>query len=134
MSTRRFTPAEADRCLSLVRPVAADVRRHYLILRRDLSALRDLDLLGGVTSDAAVPPAVAARLAELRACLAELRDVGAVLLDPEIGLVSLPGTLPEGRSVQFCWKLGEVRVRFWFPVGGCYADRRPIPRAAPAAI
>ena len=133
MSAHRFTPTEADRCLALVRPVAADVRRHYLILRRDLSALRDLALLDDITSDEAVPPVVATRLAELRTCLAELRDVGALLLDPEIGLVSLPGSLPDGRDVQFCWKLGEGRVRFWFPVGGSYADRKPIPISAAAA-
>lgn len=126
----RYTPEEADRALALVRPVVEDVRRHYVHLRRDLTALRDLEVLDEITSDESVPAPVRAQLQELQACLSELRQLGVLLLDPEIGLVSLPGVLADGRHVSFCWKLGEDRVRFWFPAGSHYAERRPIVAAA----
>lgn len=127
MTASRLTPANADRLLPLMRPVAEDVRRHYLVLRRDLTALRDLDMLDEITSDESIPAPIRARLQELQTCLQELRELGAVLLDPEIGLVSLAGALDDGRPVTLCWKLGEERVRFWYPVGASYADRRPVP-------
>lgn len=129
---RRYTPQQADRALALVRPVADDVRRHYVELRRDLAALRDLEMLDEITSDESIPAPIRARLAELQTCLNELRELGAVLLDPEVGLVSLPGVLENGAPVQLCWKLGEDRVRFWYPADGSYEDRRPIPAAATA--
>jgi hypothetical protein len=132
MKERTYTAAEADRALALVRPVAEDVRRNYLVLRRELHALRDLEMLDEITSDESVPAPLRSRLLELQTCLLELRQLGAVLLDPEIGLVSLPGRLADGRPVSFCWKLGEERVRFWYPPGGSYADRRPLPAAASA--
>lgn len=130
MSERLYSQREADRALALIRPVVEDVRRYYISLRGELSALRDLELLEEITSDQSVPAPLRARLAELQTCLDELRILGAVLLDPEIGLVSLPGRLDDDRRVQLCWKLGEDRVRFWYPAGGSYADRRPIAVAA----
>ena len=132
MQAHRYSVAAADRVLTFVRPVADDVRRHYLVLRRDLSALRDLDMLDEITSDESVPEPVRARLMELQTCLQELRQLDVVLMDPEIGLVNLPGVLADGRPVTFCWKLGEERVRFWYPAGASYGDRRPIPVQAAA--
>lgn len=130
MADHLYTPEQADRALALIRPVATDVRNHYVDLRRELSALRDLNMLDEITSDQSVPAPLRARLVELQACLDELRQLGATLLDPEVGLVTLPGMLAGGRRVHLCWKLGEERVRFWFPVGGSYADRRVLPAAA----
>lgn len=127
MQQRRLTPDAADRALALVRPVVEDVRRHYLVLRRDLTALKDLQVLDEITSDESIPAPLRTRLQELQTCLAELREFGAVLIDPEIGIVSLPGVLSDGRAVNLCWKLGEDHVRFWFAQGSSYADRRPIP-------
>lgn len=124
---KRYRPRDADRALVLVRPVVEDVRAHYVVLRAELTALRDLDLLDQVTSDRSVPEPVRARLAELHLCLGELQALGVTLLDPEIGAVSLPGLLDDGRDVRLCWKLGEPQVRYWFPAGGSYADRRPLP-------
>lgn len=124
MPDRTYTPEQADRSLALIRPVVEDIRAHYTDLRRSLSALRDLEMLDEITSDQSVPAPVRTRLLELQTCLGELRQLGATLLDPEVGLVSLPGVLPDGRRVQLCWKLGEERVRFWVPIGAGYAERR----------
>jgi len=67
-------------------------------------------------------------LAELRGLLLELKELGVNVEDPEIGLVTMPG-LHLGEVVNLCWKLGEDRVRFWYPDGGCYAARRPLDAA-----
>lgn len=131
-SPQRYRPDDADRALVLMRPVVEDVRAHYLVLREELSALQELDKLQEVTSDASVPEPLRNRLAELQGCLGELKELGATLIDPEIGAISLPGVLDDGRDVRLCWKLGEPQVRWWFPAGGSYGDRRPIPAAQPA--
>ena len=55
----------------------------------------------------------------------ELEQVGATVQDPELGLVTFQG-LHKGEVVNFCWKLGEDRVRFYFPIGGDYTRRRPL--------
>jgi hypothetical protein len=125
--TSRFTLDAADRALVLVRPVADDVRRHYVRLRRDLAALNQLDALDELSADDSIPPVIRAQLGELQACLRELQELGATVVDPELGLVSLDGRLPGIGDVHFCWKLGEDRVRFWYPLGGRYDDRRPVP-------
>lgn len=129
----RYTREEADRALALLRPIADDVRERYLRLRKDLRTLRRLELLDELSEDASVPPTIRERLAELAQCLRELRELGGRMIDPEIGLLTLPGELADGRHVHFCWKLGEPRVRFWFGPGETYADRRPLSRAAAAA-
>ena len=129
--TPRYTREEADRALALLRPIAEEARERYLSLRKELRALRRLDLLDELSADASVPPGLRDQLGELSACLGELRELGGRMIDPEIGLLTLPGTLPDGSQVHFCWKLGEASVRSWFGPGETYADRRPL-SAAPA--
>jgi hypothetical protein len=120
--TPRYTREEADRALALLRPIAEDARERYLRLRKELRSLRRLDLLDELSADASVPPSLRDQLTDLAQCLRELRDLG--------GLLTLPGSLADGSSVHFCWKLGEARVRFWFGPGESYADRRPFARGA----
>jgi len=128
MGARSYTVDEADRALAVLRPVLEDVRRLYVELRGDLSALKSLEALEDISSDVSVPPRVRSRLGELQECLRELDQLDARLIDPELGLVSLPGAVGPGRRpVRLCWKLGEERVRFWFPEGEGYEARRPLP-------
>lgn len=129
----RYSREDAERALALVRPVVEEVRTHYLRLRRDLRALQRLEMLPDLAHDTSIPPAVRKELSDLADCLRELRALGGVVLDPEIGLLTLPGRLPDGRRVHFCWKLGETRIRSWYGAGESYADRRPFRRTAASA-
>ena len=61
---------------------------------------------------------------------APLSEMGAVVVDPELGVVSFEGALADGAPVHLCWKLGEAKVRYYYLPGTGYGDRRRIPAAA----
>lgn len=130
MAERRLSLDEANRTLPLLRPIVQDARARYLELRRDLETLDSYRSLEEISSDASIPPNVRGALGEVEACLRELKSLSATLIDPEMGVVSIAGRLPDGRDVHLCWKLGEERIRFWYPLGGRYDERLPVPSAA----
>jgi len=123
-----YTPEQADAVLPLVRAIVADQREVYMRLRGSLTAFRGVADLEDVSGDHRLPPAIRDDLAELRSLLLELKELAVSVEDPEIGLVTMRG-LHRGEVVNFCWKLGEDRVRFWFPDGAGYAARRPLDAA-----
>jgi hypothetical protein len=123
-----YTPEQADNVLPLVRAIVEDQRDVYLRLRRNLTAFRSVEDLEDVSGDHGLPVGMRDDLAELRGLLLELKELGVNVEDPEIGLVTLRG-LYRGEVVNLCWKLGEDRVRFWYPEGGCYAARLPLDAA-----
>ena len=126
---RLYTREQADQVLPLVRAIVEDQREVYLRVRRSLSAFRSLEDLDEISGDHHLPRAAREDLAELRSFMIELDELGLRIADPELGLVLFRG-LHRGEIVNFCWKLGEDRVRFWFPAGSHYAERRPIVAAA----
>jgi hypothetical protein len=123
-----YTPEQADNVLPLVRAIVTDQREVYLRLRRNLTAFRGVEDLEDISGDHGLPFGMRDDLAELRSLLLELKELGVNVEDPEIGLVTLRG-VHHGEVVNLCWKLGEDRVRFWFPEGGCYAARLPLDAA-----
>jgi hypothetical protein len=54
-----------------------------------------------------------------------VRSLGGEIKDLEIGLVDFPSRRG-GEDILLCWKLGEKSIRFWHPVDGGFASRRPI--------
>lgn len=124
-----YTREQADAVLPLVRAIVEDQREVYLRVRRSLSAIRSLGDLDAVEGDRDLPKGLRDDLAELRGYLLELHQLGAKVEDPELGLVTLRG-VHRGDVVNFCWKLGEDRVRFFYADGAGYAGRRPIDAVA----
>ena len=124
-----YTREQADQVLPLVRAVVEDQREVYLRVRRNLSAFRTIEELDEISGDHRLPRAMREDLAEMRSYLLELEDLGVKVEDPELGLVTMRG-LHRGEVVNLCWKLGEDRVRFWFPKDGDYAARRPLDAVA----
>ena len=120
-----YTREQADQVLPLVRAVVEDQREVYLRVRRNLSEFRTLEELEDISGDHRLPRAMREDLAEMRSYLLELEELGVKVEDPELGLVTMQG-LHRGEVVNLCWKLGEDRVRFWFPKDGDYAARRPL--------
>jgi hypothetical protein len=123
-----YTPEQADSVLPLVRAIVEDQREVYIRLRRNLKAFRSVEDLEDVSGDHSLPTGMRDDLAELRSLLIELKELGVNVEDPEIGLVTMRG-LHDGEVVNLCWKLGEDRVRFWYPEGGSYSGRRPLDAA-----
>lgn len=124
-----YTREQADQVLPLVRAVVEDQRDVYLRVRRNLSAFRTIEELDEISGDHRLPRAMREDLAEMRNYLLELEELGVKVEDPELGLVTMRG-LHRGEVVNLCWKLGEDRVRFWFPKDGDYAARRPLDTVA----
>jgi hypothetical protein len=65
------------------------------------------------------------RVAEYRGGWDEVEDLGAVIKDPQIGLVDFYGRL-DGNVVWLCWKYGEDDVAYYHALDAGFAGRKPI--------
>ena len=137
MSERLFTPEDVNRLIPrLTELLETGVERY-----RQATALQErlredrarVAASGGERLDARDWKARAERLdglgIEVRQVLEEIRALGGVIKDLEMGLVDFPGRGPveQGdRIVNLCWKLGEDAVRFWHGMDEGYAQRKPL--------
>ncbi len=64
-------------------------------------------------------------LAELRAGVHTIEEMGCVLKDLEVGLVDFP-TLREGVEVFLCWRVGEEEINYWHSMDEGFAGRKPL--------
>jgi hypothetical protein len=55
----------------------------------------------------------------------EVQALGAVVKDPQIGLLDFYGKV-EGRLVWLCWRYGEESLRYWHDLDAGYAGRRAL--------
>jgi hypothetical protein len=55
----------------------------------------------------------------------EIEEMGAVLKDPQIGLVDFYGQV-DGRAVWLCWRYGEDAVTHYHSLEEGFAGRKPI--------
>ena len=129
MVRRRFTPAQANRTLPLVRRIVADLLERGRELRRLTPRHADAE--------------VRARLGELetqiRDLIDELHAIGCDYKDFAFdkGLVDFPGEI-DGRPVLLCWRSDEPLVAWYHALDAGFAGRTPIPQGmlqdpAPAA-
>jgi len=120
-----FSLVEADRALTLVRRIVADVVRDYQQLRKCHAACRTYDANGDDVQAELARQRYAAVTDHLSELNEELDKIGCELKDYRIGLVDFPA-LKEGREICLCWKLGEERVGYWHEVRASHAARRPV--------
>ena len=134
---RRFTVAQANRALPLVKRIAEDIVVQY---RRWQEKVREFELVT-TRSKADAPDPRAERLqqevqelaAEIDGYIGELTDLGIEFKDYERGLVDFPGER-DGRPVYLCWQVGEPEVRFWHELETGFLGRQPLDGdAAPAS-
>ena len=118
---RRFTLAQANSALPLVRRIVGDiVKTHGLILR--LQA--EMDRAAGkeqVTTQGRLDQSVG----KLEDYVDELSEVGCELKDYQVGLIDFVGR-HEARDVYLCWKLGEENIAYWHEMNAGYAGRQPV--------
>lgn len=120
-----FSVAEANRALTLVRRIVADIVVAYDELCELHAACRRFDAKGdtGHAERARRRYAFATdRLSELQE---ELEKVGCELKDFKEGWVDFP-SLRDGREICLCWRLGQERLEHWHEITAAYADRQPI--------
>jgi hypothetical protein len=120
MVKQRFTPAEANRTLPLVKRVVDDI----LTLGRELRAL----------APSKEQPQARVRLAvleaQIRELMAELERIGCSYKDWgfDLGLVDFPAVI-EGREVLLCWRSDEPRLEWYHAPEAGFAGRQRIPSA-----
>jgi hypothetical protein len=127
---KSFTLADANRTLPLVSRIVRDLVARY-------PAWRDLvDEYELMTSShrvdepdprvAQLERQVTALAREIDGYVHELTELGAEVRIPyDSGLVDFPGT-HEGRTIFFCWRLGEETIDHWHERDGGFAGRQPI--------
>ncbi len=120
------TIEEARRALPLLRAIADDAHTTYVRLRARLRRLRGALPLERVHDDAGLPDEVRTDLRDLNDQMRELAELGARVVDPELGILYVDATV-DGHPAHLCWKLGEDDIRYFVPLDGGYEDRRPLP-------
>jgi hypothetical protein len=118
---RRFTLAQANSALPLVRRIVGDiVKTHGMILR--LQA--EMDRAGG-KEQATAQSRLDQSVGRLEDYVEELTEVGCELKDYQVGLIDFVGR-HESRDVYLCWKLGEEQVGYWHEMNAGYTGRQPV--------
>ncbi len=56
---------------------------------------------------------------------ADVQGLGAVIKDPQLGLVDFYGRV-DGRLVWLCWRFGEERVRYYHDLDAGFSARKPL--------
>jgi hypothetical protein len=135
MTDRRiFTIAEVDALI----PRLSELVGQQLLKQSEIEqCLAELArLVGGLPRtldpDDADDEPVAKLKGELRGRIARYEDgwrgvqeLGAVVKDPQIGLVDFYGRL-DGRLVWLCWRYGEETLRYYHELEAGYSGRRPL--------
>jgi hypothetical protein len=118
---RRFTLAQANSALPLVRRIVGDiVKTHGLVLR--LQA--EMERAAG-KDQATAQSKLDESVHRLEDYVDELLEVGCELKDYQVGLIDFVGR-HQAHDVYLCWKLGEEEIGYWHEINAGYAGRQPI--------
>jgi hypothetical protein len=119
---RRFTLAQANSTLPLVRRIVGDiVKTHGLVLR--LQA--EMEHAAGAREQAATQSRLDESVTRLEDFVDELSEVGCELKDYQVGLIDFVGR-HQSRDVYLCWKLGEEKIGYWHEMNAGYTGRQPV--------
>ena len=73
-------------------------------------------------------PELRAHLAEIERYVKAIQETGAMFKALDMGLVDFPHAMGD-QVVLLCWQFGEKEIRWWHPLEGNFAGRRPLPGA-----
>jgi hypothetical protein len=127
---RRFTLAEANRSLPLVKRIVGDiVKTHALAMNLQHEIERQA---GSGKSNKSQAPTMAGMQEQLDSAMHKLEDfvdelseIGCELKDYQAGLIDFVGR-HEGRDVYLCWKLGEDHITHWHELDSGFAGRQSV--------
>jgi hypothetical protein len=132
MPPRHFTLDQANALLTEVRPLAEQLVEHRRSLARAQSERRQfVNRIAG--NGAGVDPSeladlderIAKALTGIARCVNAIHELGAVVKDPDEGLVDFPARI-DGLDVYLCWKLGEDVIEYWHGIDEGFAGRKPL--------
>jgi hypothetical protein len=118
---RRFTLAQANSTLPLVKRIVGDIVRVH---DQAVKLQSELETLGAKERTTAQSK-LESSMTRLEDYVDELSEVGCELKDYQIGLIDFTGR-HQGRDVCLCWKLGEDRIGYWHELDKGAAGRQPV--------
>lgn len=122
---RFFTLEEATALLPRLNSLLDDLvllRDAILARRPEIRAALEKSVTNGGNRPAGLAVADWARFERI---LGELRGLGVLLKDLDMGLLDFP-SIRDGREVYLCWRKGEERIAYWHEVDTGYAGRIPL--------
>jgi hypothetical protein len=120
-SARRFTLAEANRSLPLVRRIVSDiVKTHDEVVTQQAAVV-----MAKPKDQPALQSKLDKAIEHLQDYVDELHEVGCDLKDYQIGLIDFLGR-HQGHDVCLCWKLGENQIGYWHEIQSGFAGRQPV--------
>lgn len=132
MAPRHFTPEQANALLADVRPIAERLVRHRRALTKAHAARTQIvaRIAGnGAGVDAGelaqLDEQIGKALTGIARCVNAIHELGAVVKDPDEGLVDFPARIDE-QDAYLCWKLGEEEIEYWHGIDEGFAGRKPL--------
>ena len=129
---RRFSLAEANRSLPLVKRVVGDIVKTHAQAMKLQREVERQPQPASHKQQQQQPPTQATLQSQLDACMNQLEDfvdelseIGCELKDYQMGLIDFVGR-HDGRDVYLCWKLGEERITHWHELDSGFAGRQPV--------
>jgi hypothetical protein len=130
--SRDFTPEQANLLLAEVRPLAERLVRHRRVLSQAQAARnRIVSRIAGNGAGidtgelAELDERIGKELTGIARCVNAIHELGAVVKDPDEGLVDFPSRV-DGRDVYLCWKVGEDAIEYWHGIDEGFAGRKPL--------
>lgn len=62
----------------------------------------------------------------LQQAVQQIERIGALLKDPDLGLIDFLHRLPDSHEVYLCWRYGEPEVVFWHEKDEGFSGRRSL--------
>ena len=118
---RRFTLAQANSTLPLVKRIVGDIVRTHA---HAVKTQAELEFLGTKERTAAQSQ-LERSMTLLEDYVDELAEIGCELKDYQMGLIDFVGR-HQGREVCLCWKLGEEKISHWHELDTGYTGRQPV--------
>ncbi len=118
---KRFTLAQANSALPLVKRVVADIVKTH----QQIDSLQSSLAMANAKDQPKIQPELDRAVEHLQAYVDELQNVGCDLKDYQMGLVDFLGR-HRGHDVSLCWKLGEERIGYWHELHTGFAGRQPV--------
>ena len=118
---RRFTVAQANSTLPLVKRIVGDIVKAHA---QAISIQAELDTYAS-RQRAIAQNELEHLMTRLEDYLDELTEVGCELKDYQMGLIDFTGR-HQGHDVCLCWKLGEEKIAYWHETEAGFTGRQPI--------
>ena len=129
---RHFTPKQANDELQEIRPLVEELvshrREHQRLQAERLELTATIAGNGGgidAQAIAGLEEAEQRERVEIARCVNEIHERGAIVKDPDEGLVDFPA-LRLGEEILLCWRLGENEVAHWHGLEEGFAGRKQL--------